>query len=156
MNKKYIILLCIASTFVLGGCESCKGLFSAQGANSPASVLVEKHIEYLKLLTRQTFNQENKTPEELSVALAEIDKTGKDIKASYIVKVKNSCKSEEISNTDKLLSCVNDALSEGLKNKVEDPDEFMYEKCKDIEAPKSEDCSKVVTEFFEEFDKPKK
>ena len=112
-------------------------VFFLRGAkNSPAGILVEKHIEYVKLLTRQTYNLEGKTQEELDTALIEVDKTGKDIQASYIVKIKNSCKPEEISSTEKLLSCVNGVLTEGLKVKVPEPDEYMFEKCKEFRSSK--------------------
>jgi hypothetical protein len=159
MNKKYIIFLCAALTLMLSGCESCKGRLSGQGANSPAGVLVDKHIEYLKLTARQAFSQEdkaNKAPEEIERAVAEIDKTGKDIKSSYVVKIKNSCKPEEIDATDKLLTCVNGAMTEASASQVEDFDGFIFEKCNTLEAPKTPECSKVITEFFEEFDKAKK
>lgn len=154
MNKKYILFLSIAaSIFTLGGCESCKGLFS-QGANSPAGLLMQKHIDFIKLSKRQAFVAEGGSPEKLDSVLAEIDKKGKDIRTSYIVKMKNACSSDEISSTDKLVACVNDAMAEALENKVADPDELI-EKCKNFAVPKAQECSQVMVDFFQEFDKSK-
>jgi len=151
MNKKYTILLCVVALTLLSNCESCKGRV-AVGPNSPAGQLVQKHIDYLKLVTNQSYSAENKTPQELDVAVAEIDKTGKEVASSYVVKIKNSCNAEEISANDKLLSCVNQALDEGLKSKVPNLDEYMSERCKDFDAPKSPECSQVIQEFFDEFE----
>ncbi len=153
MDKKYIILmLACAWVLTLGGCESCKGF----GQSSPAASLVQKHIDYQKIATKQSFAAEGKSSEELAVAIAEVDTIGKEIKATYIVKIKNLCTPPEISGTDKLLSCVNEAFVEADKNKVEDADEYMYEKCKDFEATKSTECAQVMGEFLEEFEKAKK